>query len=65
MLHVIEIHIGYQITVFFRDKTGEGLWVHFLVCWGTMYSGYPKKKKLDQERSFLAAISSHTMNYRL
>ena len=52
VLNVVDTHTGYQNAVFIDENTSDNLWDHFLLCWATVYVGYPNRIRLEQETSF-------------
>lgn len=52
ILRVVDIHTSLQNRTVFRGKTAHDLWLVFVECWTTLYSGYPDIIRLDQEVSF-------------
>lgn len=56
VLHVIDTHTHFQNATVLRSKRSEDIWAAFVECWASLYVGYPRVIRLDQEASFRATV---------
>lgn len=56
ILHVIDTHPHFQNATVFLIKRAENIWTAFVECLDSMYVGYPRLIRLDQEYSFRASV---------
>lgn len=56
VLHVVDTHTHFQNATVLRSKRTEDIWAAFVECWASIYVGYPRVIRLDQEASFRASV---------
>lgn len=52
VLHVVDLHTHFSSAIFLQGKTTAAVWKAFLICWASMYPGYPDKFRVDQDSIF-------------
>ena len=56
VLHVIDLQTNFSSAVFLANSSVETVWNAFLLCWTTIYTGYPEKIKVDQGSVFTSEV---------
>lgn len=56
VLHVVSTRTNFPNATVLRIKRTEDIWVAFVECWESVYVGYPRVARLDQEASFKTAV---------
>lgn len=51
-LHVLDTHTHLSAAIFLLCKSTKDVWNAFLVCWATVFVGYPDLFKVDQDSVF-------------
>lgn len=51
-LHVVDMRMHFFSAIFHRGKSTKDVWNAFIVCWASMYPGYPDNFRVDQESIF-------------
>lgn len=52
VLHIIDTHTLYQMGELTKSKSAASLYDTFVMCWDTIFIGYPGKIRLDREPAF-------------
>lgn len=52
VFHVVDLHTHFSSAIFLRGKSTKDVWNAFIVCWASIYPGYPDKFRVDQESIF-------------
>lgn len=47
-LHVVDLATGYSNSAFLIGQSVEDVWNTFVLCWATVYPGYPNSMRVDQ-----------------
>lgn len=51
-LNVVDVDTHFSSAIFLRVKSTRDVWNAFVVCWASMYPGYPDRFKVDQDSVF-------------
>lgn len=52
VLHVVDIQTHFSAAAFLPDESLESVWLTFLKCWASVYTGFPDVIKADQGSVF-------------
>lgn len=52
LLHVVDTHTHFSSARFIDGKSTKDVWHAFLMCWASIYPGYPDTFRVDQESVF-------------
>lgn len=56
LLHIIDTHTHFSNSIVLCSKKVDGIWATFVEYWASLYVGYPRVIRLDQEASFRASV---------
>ncbi len=52
VLHVVDIEAEFNSATFLSYQTVEAVWGAFVICWASLYIGFPMKMRVDQGSPF-------------
>lgn len=52
LLHVVDNPTNFSGAQLLRGHTVEDVWYVFLMCWATIYTGFPEKMKVEKGSCF-------------
>ncbi len=52
VLHVVDIETGFNPATFLSSQTVEAVWDAFVICWASLYIGFPMETHVDQGSAF-------------
>ena len=52
VLHNVDIETGFNFATFLSYQTVEAVWDAFVICWASLYIGFPMKMRVDQGSVF-------------
>ena len=52
VLHAVDMDTNFSSAIFLKEQTVEGVWRAFVMCWCSLYPGYPETIHVDQGSCF-------------
>ncbi len=52
VLNVVDIETGFNSATFLYYQVVKAIWDPFVICWASLYIGFPMKMWVDQESAF-------------